>query len=114
MKIILSLAVLLIGNFAQVQNTPTRILVLGLDGFSSEGFRKAKHLNLDRMIADGALSLTTRPVMPSVTLPNWTSHLRVLDLKSMELLIMRGPLKNMIFLELKMIKMVIIHLYSRY
>jgi predicted AlkP superfamily pyrophosphatase or phosphodiesterase len=50
-------------------------LILGLDGFSAEGFKAAKHPNLDRMIADGVLSLTTRPVMPSITLPNWTSHL---------------------------------------
>ena len=57
------------------QNKPTRVLILGLDGFSAEGFKVAKHPNLDRMIADGVLSLTTRPVMPSITLPNWTSHL---------------------------------------
>lgn len=57
------------------QDKPTRVLILGLDGFSAEGFKVAKHPNLDRMIADGVLSLTTRPVMPSITLPNWTSHL---------------------------------------
>ena len=57
------------------QNKPTRVLILGLDGFSAEGFKVAKHPNLDKMIADGVLSLTTRPVMPSITLPNWTSHL---------------------------------------
>lgn len=52
-----------------------RVVVLGLDGFSSEGFNKAKHPNIDKLIAGGVFSLTTRPVMPSVTLPNWTSHL---------------------------------------
>jgi len=52
-----------------------RVLVLGLDGFSTEGYYKAKHPNLDRLFADGLLSLTTRPVMPSITMPNWTSHL---------------------------------------
>jgi predicted AlkP superfamily pyrophosphatase or phosphodiesterase len=46
-----------------------------LDGFSAEGFKTAKHPNLDKMVADGVLSLTTRPVMPSITLPNWTSHM---------------------------------------
>ena len=60
---------------ATAQNKPTRVLILGLDGFSAEGFKVAKHPNLDRMIADGVLSLTTRPVMPSITLTNWTSHL---------------------------------------
>jgi predicted AlkP superfamily pyrophosphatase or phosphodiesterase len=65
----------LVSSAAIAQKTPTRVLIIGLDGFSAEGFKTAKHPNLDRMIADGVLSLTTRPVMPSVTLPNWTSHL---------------------------------------
>ncbi len=51
------------------------VIVLGLDGFSVEGFKTAKHPNLDRLLKDGVLSLNTRSVMPSVTLPNWTSHL---------------------------------------
>ncbi|MES2774600.1 MAG: alkaline phosphatase family protein [Bacteroidota bacterium] len=52
-----------------------RVVVIGLDGFSTDGFKTARHPNLDTMIAAGVLSLTTRAVMPSVTLPNWTSHL---------------------------------------
>lgn len=60
---------------ADAQGNPTRVVILGLDGFSVEGFKTARHPNLDRMMAEGVLSLTTRPVMPSVTLPNWTSHL---------------------------------------
>ena len=51
------------------------VVILGLDGFSVEGFKTAKHPNLDRLLKDGVLSLNTRAVMPSVTLPNWTSHL---------------------------------------
>jgi predicted AlkP superfamily pyrophosphatase or phosphodiesterase len=57
------------------QRGPKRVVVIGLDGFSADGYRTAKHPNLDKMIGEGVLSLTTRPVMPSVTLPNWTSHL---------------------------------------
>lgn len=57
------------------QRGPKRVVIIGLDGLSVDGFKKAKHPNLDKMIAEGVLSLTTRPVMPSVTLPNWTSHL---------------------------------------
>lgn len=57
------------------QKDSKRVLIIGLDGFSAEGFKAAKHPNLDRLFADGIISLTTRPVMPSVTLPNWTSHL---------------------------------------
>ncbi|WP_295712765.1 ectonucleotide pyrophosphatase/phosphodiesterase [Mucilaginibacter sp.] len=79
MKRIFSVLFLLIFTFpydaVKAQTKSTRVLIFGLDGFSAEGFKVAKHPNLDKMIADGVLSLTTRPVMPSITLPNWTSHL---------------------------------------
>lgn len=52
-----------------------RVVIIGLDGFSSEGFKGSKHPNIDQLFEKGALTLSTRPVMPSVTLPNWTSHL---------------------------------------
>jgi predicted AlkP superfamily pyrophosphatase or phosphodiesterase len=52
-----------------------RVVAIGLDGISVDGYNTAKHPNLDALMADGILSLTTRNVMPSVTLPNWTSHL---------------------------------------
>lgn len=52
-----------------------RIVLLSLDGISVPGFQKAKTPNLDALLAEGVLSVKTRVVMPSVTLPNWTSHL---------------------------------------
>lgn len=52
-----------------------RVVIIGLDGLSVEGYQKSKHPNLDALMKDGVLSLNTRSVMPSVTLPNWTSHL---------------------------------------
>ena len=52
-----------------------RVVLLSLDGICVEGFLKAKTPNLDILLAEGSLSLETRVVMPSVTLPNWTSHL---------------------------------------
>lgn len=52
-----------------------RVVLIALDGISVEGFQKAKTPHLDALLAKGALSLDTRVVMPSVTLPNWTSHL---------------------------------------
>lgn len=61
-------------NLSFAQKNAKRVLVIGLDGFSSEGYKTAKHPNIDKLFADGLVSLTTRPVMPSVTLPNWTSH----------------------------------------
>lgn len=52
-----------------------RLVIIGLDGISVDGYQASKHPNLDSLMADGVLSLTTRNVMPSVTLPNWTTHL---------------------------------------
>lgn len=52
-----------------------RIVMIALDGISVDGFQKAQTPHIDAMLAEGALSLQTRVVMPSVTLPNWTSHL---------------------------------------
>lgn len=52
-----------------------RIVLLSLDGICVDGYKKAKTPNLDALMAEGSLSLDTRVVMPSVTLPNWTSHL---------------------------------------
>lgn len=52
-----------------------RIVLISLDGICVDGYLKAKTPNLDALMGEGALSLDTRVVMPSVTLPNWTSHL---------------------------------------
>ncbi|SDD00858.1 alkaline phosphatase family protein [Niabella drilacis] len=65
-------AVLFIAFSSRAQ---TRVVLIGLDGFSTEGYNNISHPNIDRLVSDGVLSTTTRPVMPSVTLPNWTSHL---------------------------------------
>lgn len=68
------LALVLLGMYAYPQRVQ-RVIVLGLDGLSVPGYNTARHPHLDSLFATGAISLTTRPVMPSVTLPNWTSHL---------------------------------------
>ncbi|WP_339902174.1 alkaline phosphatase family protein [uncultured Cyclobacterium sp.] len=52
-----------------------RVIMLGIDGFSLEGYQQAKTPNIDVLFADGVISTETRTVMPSVTMPNWTSHL---------------------------------------
>ena len=52
-----------------------RVVLISLDGICVEGYLKAKTPNLDALFAEGCMSLDTRVVMPSVTLPNWTSHL---------------------------------------
>lgn len=52
-----------------------RVVMIALDGICVDGFRNARTPNLDALLKEGVLSLDTRVVMPSVTLPNWTSHL---------------------------------------
>ena len=52
-----------------------RVVLISLDGICVDGCLKARTPNLEALLADGSLSLDTRVVMPSVTLPNWTSHL---------------------------------------
>ncbi|WP_026966912.1 alkaline phosphatase family protein [Algoriphagus terrigena] len=54
---------------------PRRVVIIGIDGLSVDGYKTAKHPNLDKLMKDGILSMNTRTVMPSVTMPNWTSHL---------------------------------------
>lgn len=69
---------LLLGAFAvcmAARPKVKRVVMIALDGISVPGFEKARTPHLDALLADGVLSMTTRVVMPSVTLPNWTSHL---------------------------------------
>lgn len=63
----------LISAVSQAQNK--KVVIIGLDGLSVEGFKTANTPNLDKLVANGTISFHTRAVMPSVTLPNWTSHL---------------------------------------
>lgn len=59
----------------QARPKSKRVVMIALDGISVAGFQTAHTPNLDALLSEGALSLDTRVVMPSVTLPNWTSHL---------------------------------------
>lgn len=52
-----------------------RVILIGIDGVGSLDLQMAVTPNLDSMIRRGALSLTTRAVMPTVSGPNWSSHL---------------------------------------
>ncbi len=54
---------------------PERVLFIALDGISVEGYQTANTPNIDKLMEKGSSSLNTRVVMPSVTLPNWTSHM---------------------------------------
>jgi arylsulfatase A-like enzyme len=50
-----------------------RVVVIGVDGLSPEGIRRAKTPVLHRMMAEGASTLHARGVMPTVSSPNWAS-----------------------------------------
>ena len=52
-----------------------RVIIMTFDGIRVDGLQQAHTPNIDSLIARGAVSWTTRDVMPSVTLPNYTSHL---------------------------------------
>ncbi|WP_215224082.1 alkaline phosphatase family protein [Echinicola shivajiensis] len=73
----LLLCFILISNIGCSSETPRakHVILIGLDGFSLEGYKTAKHPNIDALFEDGVISTNTRTVMPSVTMPNWTSHL---------------------------------------
>lgn len=58
----------------QAQNTK-RVVILALDGMSVNGYHQASTPVMDALMDEGALSLKTRVVNPSITLPNWTSRL---------------------------------------
>lgn len=51
------------------------VILIGIDGMSISGFQRATTPNLDELVRKGALSFKTRSVMPSVSGPNWASHL---------------------------------------
>lgn len=69
------LALFIVFQSAYPKSNPERIVFIALDGISIEGLQKARTPNIDRIMHEGSYSLKTRVVMPSVTLPNWTSHL---------------------------------------
>lgn len=50
-----------------------RLVVIGLDGCSPDGIRKAEAPNLERLRAEGSWTFRARGVMPTVSSPNWAS-----------------------------------------
>ena len=52
-----------------------RVIIFTFDGVRPDGLAQAKTPNIDSLIANGSASFTTRVVMPSITMPNYTSHL---------------------------------------
>lgn len=58
--------------WAQVSGVE-HVVIVGVDGLSPDGIRKAKTPNLTRMMKEGAFTLHARAVMPTVSSPNWAS-----------------------------------------
>lgn len=52
-----------------------RVLIMTFDGIRVDALEQANTPNIDTLIREGSASFTTRDVMPSITLPNYTSHL---------------------------------------
>lgn len=52
-----------------------RVIIMTFDGIRVDALAEAKTPNIDSLIAAGSASYATRDVMPSITLPNYTSHL---------------------------------------
>lgn len=49
------------------------VVVIGIDGLSSEGLQKANTPFIDQLIAEGTVSWKARTVLPTVSSPNWAS-----------------------------------------
>lgn len=52
-----------------------RVILIGIDGVSAEGFQYSSTPVLNKLISQGVLSLKTRGVMPTVSAPNWATIL---------------------------------------
>lgn len=63
------------GKSAKKGGLAKRVLIVTFDGIRVDALAKARTPNIDRLICEGAASMATRDVMPSITLPNYTSHL---------------------------------------
>lgn len=49
------------------------VIVIGVDGLSPDGIKKAKTPNVDRMVAGGAVKWNVRTVLTSASSQNWAS-----------------------------------------
>ena len=52
-----------------------RIILIGIDGVSAEGFQYSNTPEINKLISQGVISLKTRGVMPTVSAPNWATIL---------------------------------------
>jgi len=62
-------------TFATQSDATKRVVLIGIDGVSAEGFQYSNTPNINSLIQQGVLSLKTRGVMPLVSAPNWATVL---------------------------------------
>ncbi len=62
-------------HVAAQEHFPRHVLLIGIDGISTEGFQFSSTPAIRELIRQGTLSITTRCVMPSVSAPNWATIL---------------------------------------
>ncbi len=67
---LIGLVLLILTGHAGAQS---KVILIGIDGMSIEGFQVAKLPNIYSLLQQGALSLRTRGVMPTVSAPNWST-----------------------------------------
>ncbi|MBL8226960.1 MAG: alkaline phosphatase [Bryobacterales bacterium] len=65
------LAILLLA--APLHAAGPHVIVVGLDGCSPDGIRKADHPTFQQLMKEGAWTMKARGVMPTVSSPNWAS-----------------------------------------
>lgn len=59
--------------------TIDHVVVIGVDGMSPDGIRKASTPMLDSMVRNGAATMQARSVLPSSSSPNWASMIMGAD-----------------------------------
>ena len=64
----------LLSNISAGQNGK-HVLLIGLNGVSAETFQYAQTPNINALLKTGSISLKTRAVLPTLSAPNWSSHL---------------------------------------
>lgn len=72
--ILLMVCGLIFSTQAHTEKAP-RVILIGIDGMSAAGFQHAFTPNLDQIVKDGLITLNARIAMPSVSAPNWATHL---------------------------------------
>lgn len=58
---------------ATAQQAIQHVIVIGVDGMSPDGIQNAQTPVMDKLIAQGASTMTARAVLPTSSSPNWAS-----------------------------------------